>query len=392
MNKKYRVLIGAFMIQAIIIGSMFSYGVFFSHLEQDLGWSRTLLSACMSVALFVMGSFGILAGRLNDHYGPGGVITAAAFTTGLGYVLMYFLSAPWQIFLLFGGFVGLGMAAHDVVTLSTIARTFPRRRGIMTAIVKVGTACGQILIPVLAAYLILRFEWRPAFVVLGVGAFGLLLIAARLIATPIGASTTSDSATPLSGLSFSEARRGRILWTLCLIQFCFFPTLLSIPVHIVPHALDLGQEATRAAWILSIIGGASIAGRPSIGLLADRIGPRNAFVLCFIPLVASLLWLQVIHNPDMLFAFALVYGFGHGGLFTVVSPTIAEYFGMLAHGTLFGMVLFFGTIGGSLGPTLAGLAFDHTGSYKLAFTVLVALMIAAMLLTLSLPRSRGGDS
>ena len=53
---------------------------------------------------------------------------------------------------------------------------------------------------------------------------------------------------------------------------------------------------------------------------------------------------------------------------------------------------FFGTIGGSLGPTLAGLAFDHTGSYKLAFTVLVALMIAAMLLTLSLPRSRGGDS
>ena len=75
-----------------------------------------------------------------------------------------------------------------------------------------------------------------------------------------------------------------------------------------------------------------------------------------------------------------------GGFFTVVSPAIAEYFGMRAHGAVFGTVLFFGTVGGSIGPILAGFAFDVWGTYTPAFGTLLAFSVAGLILVLTLPR------
>ena len=60
--------------------------------------------------------------------------------------------------------------------------------------------------------------------------------------------------------------------------------------------------------------------------------------------------------------------------------TVAELFGTGSHGTLFGMILFSGTIGGSVGPLLTGYLFDVTDSYRLAFFLLIALSIAGFTL------------
>ena len=84
---------------------------------------------------------------------------------------------------------------------------------------------------------------------------------------------------------------------------------------------------------------------------------------------------QSVGDPRLLFPVVAIYGFSHGGFFTVVSPIVAEYFGLRAHGAIFGTVLFFGTLGGSVGPILAGLAFDRTGSYQIAFAGLLGLSV-----------------
>ena len=81
-----------------------------------------------------------------------------------------------------------------------------------------------------------------------------------------------------------------------------------------------------------------------------------------------------------------IYGVGHGGLFAVVSPTVAGYFGMEEHGTLFGTILFFGTIGGAMGPILTGYAFDQFGNYYIGFTVLALFIAIGIALVLTLPK------
>jgi MFS family permease len=91
----------------------------------------------------------------------------------------------------------------------------------------------------------------------------------------------------------------------------------------------------------------------------------------------------------MLYFFAVVYGLAHGGLFTSLSPIVAEFFGIKSHGVLFGIMMFCGTFGGALGPFIAGYVFDVTGRYAGAIWlctvistigfVLVALLKPAML-------------
>jgi MFS family permease len=386
LDKRYMIVLGACLTQFTVIGLLFSYGLFFKAFEAEFGWSRTLLSSCMSFAFLVMGVLAIFGGRLNDRYGPRPVLAVSGTLCGTGYVLLSQVTQPWQLFAVFGLFIGVGMATHDVVTLSTIARQFQQRRGLMTGVVKVGTATGQIAVPPVAALLIATQDWRPALMILGAAAVALLLAAAALMKSP-PARPGPGGGGEAAGYRLGEARRSRTLWMICAIQFSFFATLTTIPLHIVVHGMDLGMTPGRAAVLLSVLGAASVVGRLSVGAFVDRIGGRRALVLCFLPLVASLLAFLFISAPWPLFAAVAVYGFAHGGFFTVVSPTVAEYFGLQAHGAIFGIVLFSGTIGGAAGPILAGRVFDLTGSYAPAFTALAVLASLGLALVLRLPSS-----
>jgi MFS family permease len=383
-DRRLLIVLGACLTQFMTIGLLFSYGVFFKSFEVEFGWSRTLLSACSSIAFFVMGTLAYFGGTLNDRYGPRLVLTATGTLYGIGYLLLSQISQSWQLFTIFGLLIGAGLATHDVVTLSTIARHFHRRRGLMTGLVKVGTAVGQIVVPLTAAFLIAIYGWRDALMILGAATIALLVYAALLMNGP-PAHAGSGGRAGGGGRSLQEARCSSIFWMICVIQFTSFTTLTTIPLHIVVHGMDLGMTPTLAATLLSVMGASSIAGRMSIGGFVDRIGGRRALILCFAPLIVSLLLFLFTTSPPVLFVAIGIYGFAHGGLFTVTSPTIAEYFGLKAHGAIFGLVLFSGTIGGASGPILAGRVFDLTESYTLAFSALAALATLGLVLVLRLP-------
>ena len=387
MDPRYPVVFGACLTQFTVVGLLFTVGLFFDVFEEEFGWSRTVLSGSTSLAFLVMGVLAYFGGRLSDRYGPTVVLATTGLLYGVGFALISIVGEPWQLVALFGIFLGLGLATHDVVTLSTIARWFGARRGMMTGVVKVGTATGQMALPLLAALLMTVVGWRHAALALGYGGAALLLIAAFSVSAPPKGRSTADSAGD-RGPSFAAVRRGRAFWTLCLIQFLFFPSLVTVPLHIAVHGMDLGMTRTAAATLLTAIGGASVVGRMSVGTFVDRIGGRSSYILSLALLLAGLLSLLVVETHWPLFAAVALYGFAHGGLFTVVSPTVAEFFGTRAHGAIFGGIVFFGTIGAAVGPVLAGTTFDLTGSYDNAFTGLAAMCAIGLALALTLPKRR----
>ncbi len=73
---------------------------------------------------------------------------------------MSYLEHRWELFSFYGGLAGIGDSTYDVVTLSTVARWFVRRRGAMTGITKAGIGVGQRLVPLAAAALIAAYGWR----------------------------------------------------------------------------------------------------------------------------------------------------------------------------------------------------------------------------------------
>jgi len=390
----YVIAAACFGIQAIGVGTYVSYGVFFNPLVSEFGWSRAAISGASSLAFFLMGLFGILVGRLNDRMGPRIVMTVTGLLFGLGHLLMSRLCAVWQLYVFYGVIIGIGLSSVDVIALTTTARWFVRKRGIMTGIVKIGTGAGQFIMPLVASMLITSYGWRISYLIIGAAVLLLLISIAQLLRRdPSQIGPLPDCENDVSGckpgsagegLSLNEALHTRQFWTICAVNLAIVFCFMTIIVHIVPHAQDIRVSATKAASVLSTIGGVSMAGRFITGIAIDRIGSKRAMLLCFILLLAGLLWLQIAQELWMLYLFAVIYGIAHGGYFTTMSPIVAEFFGIRAHGVLFGIVAFGGGIGGGIGPILAGYIFDITSGYSPAFWLCTCISALGLVLLLLL--------
>jgi MFS family permease len=304
------------------------------------------------------------------------------------------VSAIWQLYVFYSVIVGIGFSSTDVVALTTTARWFSKRRGMMTGIVKVGTGTGQLIMPLITSLFITTYGWRISYILLGTLVFLLMISSGQLLQRDPGQrgllpdgdpkTSVSDLNRPEKGFSLVEAALTRQFWMVCVIYLLIGWCAMTILVHIVPHAMDLGISSIAAAGILSIIGAVSMVGRLVTGVAIDRIGTKKLMIMLFLILISSLLWVQGSNKLWMLYVFAVVYALGHGGFFTVISPVIAELFGISSHGVLFGIVSFGGTFGGAIGPLLAGHLFDILHSYQLVFFILVGIAVAGLILTLLL--------
>ena len=290
--------------------------------------------------------------------------------------------------------VGFGASGTDVVLLSTTARWFVKKRGLMSGIVKVGTGIGMTAMPVVVSGLIAAYGWRNAFLIAGAIILPFIVLVTQFLRRdpskmhqfPDGSNGKADY-NELStdvGLSFQQAGGTPQLWMLCLAYLVIFLSGNSILVHVAPHAIDIGISGTLAATMISTFGGASIIGRFAMGFTCDKVGSKRALIICFIVAITGLVWLQFARELWPLYLFSVVYGFSHGGFFALMSPIVAELFGTRSHGVILGIVIFSGSLGGATGPLLSGYIFDMTGSYSIAFLLLLSMAVIGAIMTILL--------
>jgi MFS family permease len=303
---------------------------------------------------------------------------------------MSHISALWHLYLFYGVFVGVGMSGIWVPAMSTIARSFGDKRGIITAIVMVGGGIGALAAPPAANWLISQFDWRTSYIIIGSLVFFVVVLSAqflrgvpvRLVEIRHSQHGMGEDKLKLGGRSFSlkEAVSTRQFWFCSGMIFWYGFCAYVIMVHIVPHATELGISAARAANILAIIGGLATLGRIVLGSAANRIGNRQVFIIGFILISAASFWLLPARKEWELCLFAAVFGFGFGAGVSN-SPLIAELFGLSSHGLILGVNILGYSIGAATGPLVAGYLFDVTGSYQSAFLVCAVAGMLGLLLT-----------
>ena len=125
------VLAIAFLVLALSFSARSLLGLTMPTLETELGWTRSISSSAMSLALVVMGCVAPLSGALVDRFGARAILCAGLAAVGLGVALTAGISASWQFFVTFSLLAGLGfgMAANHVVA-TLMSRRFEEGRGL----------------------------------------------------------------------------------------------------------------------------------------------------------------------------------------------------------------------------------------------------------------------
>ena len=390
----YIVVALGFILLLIGYGSIGSFGIFFKPILLEFSWTRAITSGALSLNFAVQGIMVIFSGRLTDRFGPRMVVTTAGLLLALSFFLMSQISVLWQLYLFFGILGGISQGSILVSVMSTMARWFDRRRGLMVGIVSAGIAGGQLVVAPLANQLIINYGWRTSYLILGIITLGVLVVVAQFfkrdpsqigqLPDGAGRDIQGNSGLESTGLSLREAIHTRQMRMLFIAYFCFGFFAIAVLSHIVPHATDLGISAVSAAAIVSTIGGLGIVGRIGMGSAADRIGTKRVLTIGFILTTAMLFWLPFVKEQGMFYVLAGVLGFAWGGSIAVQSPLLAESFGMKAHGAILGTIMSGGLLGSAVGPLLTGYMFDVNGNYQSAFMVLAILSLISLILTILL--------
>lgn len=399
-NKKSRFFYGyvivaaAFVMMMMAWGVNFSFGLFLEALLKDIRWTRAVTSAAFSVSSLLYGLVSIISGRLTDRFGPRIVTSICCILLGMGYILMSLTTSVWQLFLFFGIIVGVSLSGFWAPLVSPVARWFTVRRGLMVGIITSGIGVGSVVIVPLVSRIIANYGWQTSYIIVGVTIMVITLLAAQFLRRdpqqmglqPYGKDQPDRQRVVhrTEDLSFSAGIRLRQFWMAFGIYAGYGFYLYAVMVHIVLHATGLGISTVDAANILAISGGLGILGRVMIGSVSDRLGIKTSAALSITLMAIGLIWLLFCNELWMFYVFAVVFGVGYGSLSALQGPMAVELFGLRSVGIFVGCLTFSFTIGGALGPFLAGYIFDAMNSYTLAFFICVIISIAGLILALLL--------
>lgn len=346
----------AFVVCFVVYGVLYSFGVFFKPMTVELGAGHASASIIFSVTVCVYGSLSLLGGNLSDRFGPRPLIIAGATAIGCGLAATGFIHSLWPAYLTYGLGVGLGVACTYVPMLAVVSGWFVKRRNIALAIAVSGTGCGILVVAPVAAALVERFGWRDSYVILGIASAAILLVCAMLVERP-------PMPTKAGALHLRSAMRTpgfAMLYAAAL----FSSISIYMPfVYLPEFAQSRGISQVAAASVVGVIGGVSILGRLGLGVIADRIGVISLYKASVLTIGMSYgLWL-FSYSYGVLVLFAVVMGLAYGGIAALQPAVAAELFGVRGLGSILGVLITSASFSAFLGPPLAGLIVDHTGSY-----------------------------
>jgi predicted MFS family arabinose efflux permease len=236
----------------------------------------------------------------------------------------------------------------------------------------------MLFMPPIAATLIHHFGWRNADIILGVGCASLLMISSALTERPplVPAPAAHSLYRVVRSWAFVMLYLSWVLATAALfVPFVFLPAF----------ALDQGASQVMASTLISVLGGMSVVGRLGLGVVGYRVGTLRLFkIATFVMGISYVMWLTTTTAYGGLVVFAAVLGLGYGVRIALMPVVLIELFGLHNLGAVLGVFFTATGISALLGPPLAGLIADCTGSYRwvAAFAFAMGLLGFAAVLRL----------
>ncbi|HWB48450.1 MAG TPA: MFS transporter [Stellaceae bacterium] len=383
--------------------------VFVTPLIGDFGWSRTALSGAVSLGGILAAIVSPIIGPFLDRAGSRLLLCYAVLTTGAALLLLSLTQSLAMFYLLFC-FARMNWASpFELGIYGAVNNWFVARRRFATSVATLAQMAGLVTMPVIAQLVMLHGSWRAAWLAIGVLTLvvGLLPTWLFLVRRPEDLGLRPDGARPHGGrpgtairtaaviaampepeFSRAQALRMPAFWLLLAYTVLVYPIQAGISLHMAPNLIEHGIAPAITATIVSTFSLMSAAATVTCGFLPRRLPIRYPMSAAGLLLTVSPLLMKAIAAPGEAYLAAALFGFGVGGILTLLPIAWADYFGRASFGAIRGVALSAQVISQATGPLISGGLRDWTGNYQASLSVLAALGVLSVVAALAARRPR----
>ena len=378
------------VLGCVAIGGLFSLPVLLRPIAQDTGWSTTGISTAMTLAFLALAFGSIGWGALSDRIGPRIVVLTGSLLLATGLALASLASSLPAFQLLFGGVVGVSVAAIFAPLMACVTGWFDTRRSLAVSLVSAGMGMAPMTMSPLAAWLVQNHSWRTSLQLIAALVAVIMLPLALLVRRPPALAQAAPAAVPgapqAPALSVGQAMRSAPFVILVLTSFLSCATHSGPIFHTVNYAVACSIPLMAAVSIYSLEGLAGMGGRLVFGLLGDRFGAARVLVLALLAQAVVALGYVAVRELGSFYLVAALFGFTYAGVMPLFAVIARENFPLPMMGTVIGSTTMASSLGMALGPAVGGLIYDAFSSYAWLFIGASALGLGAFLAALAFTR------
>lgn len=377
-----------FMRAFTTAGALWTTGILSVPMHDELGWSRTVIFAGITLRTLGAAVSSVVFGRLMDRSGAARVLAiGSSVVAALCLGSIAFVQEEWQFLLIFGVIGGvLGAGPAQLLMGAIVPKWFIRQRGRAMATSTMGTGLAAFILPPIVALVSENVGWREAWFSLGVMAVLLSVLPSLLLRTQpedIGLLPDGDTERTVEtgrraapsrmaqehSFTRAEAFRTPTLWMLTLVAMFGMVSPTAFPTNLVPALVEEGFSESTAAISFSAYGLTSFSGRFFWGWLSDKLHIRKTLLIICTYTGITIPLLLLLAGDIRLLAGALA-GMGIGGWVGLNQVVWPAYFGRAHIGAISGTVRPMITLSGATGPLyVSGLA-EAFGSYTVSILVM----------------------
>ena len=385
------------MSMNLALGSLYAWSVFVAPLEKEFGWKRAQTSNVFTIAVVVFALTFIVAGRLQDKFGPLWVSLTGGLLVSLGFFLCAYTHSLNYLYVCVGVIGGLGNGFGYATPIPVMAKWFPDKRGLAVGLAVGGYGGGSAIFgPLANLKLIPAYGVHTTFMILGAIFLVMTVIGALLLRNPPAGyrpagwapAPAAKAAATTHEFSPSEVLHTPAFYFMWIAYALGTSAGLMVISQLVPFGKSVGIPGTALitmSLVVAAIGNAS--GRILSGWMSDALGRLNVLRLMIaISMIAMPILYQVGGNVALLYTTVFVVYWCYGTQLSVNGSTASDFWGTKNAGMNYGMLFTAWGVAGIIGPRIAGVLFDKYKNYQMAFYSAAVLAAVALICELAAKR------
>ncbi len=358
---------------AFAFGGFWIVAVGLKAIAADAGGQRSVPALASALGWLGSGVGGIAMGPLATRFGIRWTVIFGALMIAVGLGVST-LGAGIPLYIGHGLFMGLiGNAGLNAPLYIYVSRWFDRRRGSALALISSGSYIAGAVWPTIFERAIAAYGWRDSMLAYAVVEIAVIVPLAAIFFRPAPEPVAMPASGHLPHRASVLGLRPNTMFAMMAIAAFMCCVPMAMPQsHIVAFCSDLGIPQTQGAAMLSVILGTAFVTRQIWGAISDRIGGLRTVLIGSTVQLVSMVAFLLTQDEIGLFTVAAVYGLGFSGVIPAYVLAVREFFPVRDAAWRIPIQLLFSGSGMAAGGWVAGVLYDHFGSYAPAFATGIA--------------------